>query len=60
MWELAQVEGDDKWLEWIDNHIFGLSAPHLGAINPLRAVLSGENMGMPMTEKNARNMELCK
>jgi hypothetical protein len=57
------VGGDDKWLEWIDNHIWtyiGLSAPLLGAVNPLRAVLSGESMGMPMTEKNARNMKLCK
>jgi hypothetical protein len=63
LWELAQVGGDDKWLEWIDNHIWtyiGLSAPLLGAVNPLRAVLSGESMGMPMTEKNARNMKLCK
>jgi len=61
LWELARAEGDDKWLEWISDHIWtyiGLSAPLLGAINPLRAVLSGENMGMPMTEKNARNMEL--
>lgn len=63
LWELAQVEGDDEWLEWIDNHIWtyvGLSAPLLGAINPLRAVISGENMGLPMSEKNARTMELCK
>lgn len=57
LWELAQAEGDDAWLEWINNHIWtyiGLSAPLLGAINPLRAVLSGENMGLPMTEKSAR------
>ena len=63
LWELAQAEGDDEWLEWIKNHIWtyiGLSAPLLGATNPLRAVLSGENMGLPMTEKNARSMELCK
>lgn len=63
LWELAQAEGDDEWLEWIKNHIWtyiGLSAPLLGAANPLRAVLSGENMGLPMTEKNARSMELCK
>lgn len=61
LWELAQSEGDDEWLEWIDRHIWtyvGLSAPLLGAINPLRAVLSGENMGMPMSEKAAREMEL--
>ena len=62
-WELAQTEGDDLWLQWINDHIWtyvGLSAPLLGAINPLRAVLSGENMGLPMTEENARGMELCK
>eukprot|EP00557_Chaetoceros_sp_GSL56_P011962 CAMPEP_0176476432 /NCGR_PEP_ID=MMETSP0200_2-20121128/47_1 /TAXON_ID=947934 /ORGANISM="Chaetoceros sp., Strain GSL56" /LENGTH=966 /DNA_ID=CAMNT_0017872097 /DNA_START=322 /DNA_END=3221 /DNA_ORIENTATION=- len=61
LWELAQAEGDDEWLEWINKHIWtyiGLSAPLLGAINPLRAVISGENMGMPLTEKNARNMEI--
>lgn len=63
LWELAQAEGDDEWLEWINKHIWtyiGLSAPLLGAINPLRAVISGENMGMPLTEKNARNMEISK
>ena len=61
LWELAQAEGDDAWLEWINSHIWtyiGLSAPLLGAMNPLRAVLSGENMGLPMTEKSARIMEL--
>jgi len=36
----------------------GLSAPLLGAVNPLRAVISGENMGMPITEESARKMEL--
>ena len=63
LWELAQAEGDDAWLEWINDHIWtyiGLSAPLLGAMNPLRAVLSGENMGLPMTEEKARNMEICK
>jgi len=62
LWELAQAEGDDAWLEWINSHIWtyiGLSAPLLGAINPLRAVLSGENMGLPMTDKSARKMEIC-
>jgi len=61
LWELAQIEGDTSWLEWINAHIWtyvGLSAPLLGAINPLRAVISGENMGMPMTEASARIMEL--
>ena len=46
-WELAKHEGDEKWLEWIETHIWtyvGLSAPMMGAVNPLRAVISGENM----------------
>ena len=63
LWEFAKVEGDSDWLEWINEHIWtyvGLSAPLIGAINPLRAVLSGENMGMPMSEKDARMMEICK
>jgi hypothetical protein len=61
LWELAQMEGDAAWLEWIEGHIWtyvGLSAPLLGAINPLRAVISGENMGLPITDEVAREMEL--
>jgi Lecithin:cholesterol acyltransferase len=61
LWDLAQVEGDDNWIEWIETHIWtyvGLSAPMLGAVNPLRAVISGENMGMPITEEAARVMEV--
>lgn len=45
--ELSKIEGDTKWLQWLHNHIWtyvGLSAPLIGAVNPLRAVLSGENM----------------
>ena len=63
LWELAQAEGDEDWLDWIHDHIWtyiGLSAPLLGAINPVRAVISGENMGMPMADNDARIMELCK
>ena len=62
LWELAQAEGDDLWLKWINDHVWtyiGLSAPLLGAMNPVRAVLSGEDMGMPMSEKSARDMEIC-
>jgi len=61
LWELAQVEGDAEWLEWINKHIWtyvGLSAPLLGAINPLRSIISGENMGLPITDEDARLMEL--
>ncbi len=62
LWELAQAEGDEDWLDWIHKHVWtyiGLSAPLLGAINPVRAVISGENMGMPVTDDEARKMELC-
>jgi chemotaxis protein histidine kinase CheA len=61
LWELAQMEGDDNWYEWIETHIWtyvGLSAPMLGAVNPLRAVISGENMGVPMADDVARVMEV--
>ena len=61
LWELAQMEGDTNWYEWIETHIWtyvGLSAPLLGAVNPLRAVISGENMGLPVTDQDARKMEL--
>ena len=61
LWELASVEGDENWHEWIERHIWtyaGLSAPLLGAVNPLRAVISGENMGLPVTDEAARVMEI--
>jgi len=61
LWELAKLEGDEKWIEWLQTHIWtyvGLSAPMLGALNPLRAVISGENMGLPLNDDIAREMEL--
>jgi hypothetical protein len=61
LWELARYEGDAEWIEWIEKHIWtyvGLSAPVLGAINPLRAVMSGENMGLPWTDEVARDIEI--
>ncbi|KAG7336879.1 lecithin:cholesterol acyltransferase [Nitzschia inconspicua] len=61
LWELAKEEGDEKFFEWLEKHIWtyvGLSPPLLGAVNPLRAVLSGENMGLPMHDSVAREMEL--
>ena len=61
LWELAQIEGDEAYIEWLEAHIWtyvGLSAPVLGAVNPLRAVLSGEKMGLPMSDDAARIMEL--
>jgi len=60
LWELAQLEGDTNWYEWIETHIWtyvGLSAPIMGAVNPLRAVISGENMGLPVADESARVME---
>lgn len=59
--ELAKDEGDVNWRQWIDKHIWtyvGLSAPMLGAVNPLRSVISGENMGIPIPDAQARVMEL--
>jgi len=61
LWELAQIEGDENYYEWLEEHIWtyvGLSAPALGAVNPLRSVISGENMGLPMTDEVAREMEV--
>lgn len=58
--ELAKLEGDEKWIEWLQTHIWtyvGLSAPMLGAINPLRAVISGENMGLPVSDDIAREID---
>lgn len=58
--ELAEIEGEAAWYEWIEAHIWtyvGLSAPLLGAVNPLRAVISGENMGLPVADDTARIME---
>ena len=59
--EMAKDEGDRNWRRWIDHHIWtyvGLSAPMLGAVNPLRSVISGENMGIPIPDAEARVMEL--
>ena len=61
IWEDAKREGDKRWHKWIESHIWtyaGLSAPHIGAVNPLRAAISGETMGLPIPEETAREMEL--
>ena len=61
LWELAQLEGTLKYHDWLERHVWtyvGLSAPMLGAVNPLRAVLSGENMGVPWEDADARKMEI--
>lgn len=62
LYELAKAEGDTEWIDWLGKHIWtyvGLSAPLLGAPGPLRSVLSGENMGLPFTEEEARVLECC-
>ena len=62
LWELAKMEGDGEWIEWMGKHVWtyvGLGAPLLGAPGPLRSVLSGENMGLPFTDEEARTLELC-
>ena len=63
LYEIAKVEGDTEWIDWLGKHIWtyvGLSAPLLGAPGPLRSVLSGENMGLPFTDEEARMLEVCK
>jgi hypothetical protein len=61
LWELAKIEGDSEWIDWLGSHVWtyvGLAAPLLGAPGPLRSVLSGENMGLPFTDEEARILEL--
>jgi len=61
LYELAKVEGDTEWIDWLGKHVWtyvGLAAPLLGAHGPLRSVLSGENMGLPFTDEEARGLEL--
>ena len=63
LWELAKVDGDRDFIDWLGKHIWtyvGLAAPLLGAPGPLRSVISGENMGLPFTDEEARTLELCK
>jgi Lecithin:cholesterol acyltransferase len=59
--ELAIEEGDEAWYEWIEQHVWtyvGLAAPLLGAVNPVRSVISGESMGLPVSDEAARWIEL--
>ncbi|GMH51804.1 hypothetical protein TL16_g01089 [Triparma laevis f. inornata] len=56
-----KIEGKRRFQLWLDTHIstyVGLSAPILGAVNPIRAVISGESMGLPVSERDSRDMEL--
>ncbi|KAL7566193.1 hypothetical protein ACA910_011267 [Epithemia clementina (nom. ined.)] len=57
----AKRDGEKRWKDWIEAHIWtyaGLSAPHIGAVNPLRAAISGETMGLPVAEETAREIEV--
>ena len=59
--ELTEIEGDAAYVAWLDRHLWtyvGLSPPLLGASNTVRCVLSGEKMGLPMSEELARRIEL--
>ena len=59
--ETAKRNGEKRWHEWIESHIWtyaGLSAPHIGAVNPLRAAISGETMGLPVAEDTIREIEI--
>lgn len=47
------------YLPFSTRKLKGLSNPMLGAAGPLRSVLSGENMGLPFTDEEARGLELC-
>ena len=56
----AKVLAGKRLEEWLAKHVgtyVALSAPLLGAVNPLRAVLSGESMGLPVPEREARDLE---
>ena len=46
------ARGTGRFWSWLDDHVLtyvGLSAPLLGAVNPIKAVVSGESMGLPMS-----------
>ena len=47
--------------EWMSKHIVtyvALSPPLLGAVSPFRAIVSGEPMGLPISERKARRLEV--
>ena len=61
LWEIAKMDGIIAYREWLTKHIWtyvGLGAPMLGAPAPTRSVISGETMGLPMTDKSARDLEI--
>eukprot|EP01134_Creolimax_fragrantissima_P001812 CFRG1812T1 len=49
------------WKSWVKDHIssyYGLGAPLLGSIDPVRGLMVGSNMGMPFSNALARNMAM--
>ncbi|XP_011270612.1 hypothetical protein CAOG_08941 [Capsaspora owczarzaki ATCC 30864] len=48
-----------SWQSWLDENVwayFGLGAPLLGANEPLRGIVSGLNMGLPISELQAKTL----
>tara|TARA_B110000305_G_scaffold79701_1_gene89623 strand:- start:62 stop:349 length:288 start_codon:yes stop_codon:yes gene_type:complete len=60
-YSLASQLATRNYDSWLSQNIYAyvaLSAPLLGAVNPLRAVVSGETMGLPVNEDVARDIEV--
>ena len=56
-----KFEAHRRFLIWLDKSIstyVALSSPIIGAANPLRAVMSGESMGLPIGDRESRDMEI--
>ncbi|GMH97100.1 hypothetical protein TrVE_jg9063 [Triparma verrucosa] len=56
-----KFEAHRRFLIWLDKSIstyVALSSPIIGAVNPLRAVMSGESMGLPIGDRESRDMEI--
>jgi len=53
--------GGRSFQAWVDEHIWmhiGLAAPLLGAAGPLKSVISGEDMGLSVSDEQARVLEV--
>ena len=50
-----------SWESWVRGHLWtyvALAPPLLGSVMPLKSVLTGEPMGLPITDRQARELEL--
>ena len=59
--ELAEEERNAAFVDWVERHLWtyvSLSPLLLRAANSVRAVVSGEKMGLPMSESLVRDIEL--